>query len=72
MSEGPDNKRKWIMKGGFAASVEFDERTKTFDFLLENGQHELVCFPEATPEEIEKAIDDIRLCVPIVKNPISD
>jgi hypothetical protein len=61
------SKRQWAIGGGFAKSVVFDEATNTFDFLLEDGRHEVVSFPEATLEEIAQAIADIQTCVPVVR-----
>jgi hypothetical protein len=59
-------KREFVLRNGFAASCEFDPASKTFDFLVDNGSHEVYSFPNATREEVSQLIKDIRACVPAV------
>ena len=62
------SKPHWVFDGIFAASCEFDETKKSFDFLLEDGSHKIASFPDAKHEEIEKLIIDIRRCCPIARS----
>ena len=61
------SKPRWVFDGVFAVSCEFDEAKQSFDFLLEDGSHEVASFPDAKPEELEKFIADNRKYVPIVR-----
>ncbi len=58
--------RRFLVGDGFAVSCEVDDATNSFDFVLDSGGRKVVRFPEATPEEVAKAIADIRSCdVPV-------
>jgi hypothetical protein len=61
------NKPRWVFDGIFAVSCEFDEVAKSFDFLLEDGNHHVASFPNATTEEIEKFIAENTKYLPIIQ-----
>ena len=61
------DKPRWVFDGVFATSCEFDAAAKSFDFLLEDGNHHVASFPNATADELEKFISENTRYLPIVR-----
>jgi hypothetical protein len=60
-------RRQFLIGDGFAVSCEFDPTTNTFDFAVSDGSRKAVSFPEATADEVAKAIKDIESCCPLAR-----